>query len=122
MMVSTHLAPQTESVGMILQATPEEVAPFLSRFHMIDVREESEFYGEMGRIAGSALIPLSRVVEVTRGWEKDKPLLLICRSGRRSQIAAEHLAVEGFSALVNLVGGILAWKAQEYPIERGKVA
>lgn len=123
-MVMAMALPRVEQnvLGMILQATPEEVAPFLGRFRLIDVREESEFDGEMGHIPGSECVPLSRVLEASVGWEKEKPLLMICRSGRRSQVAAEHLAMAGFRTLVNLVGGILAWRSLEYPVEVGKGA
>ena len=40
---------------------------------------------------------------------KDKPILLVCRSGRRSVIAAEVLSQKGFEQLFNLKGGMLEW-------------
>lgn len=74
---------------------------------ILDVREPNEF--EAGHAPGAVSIPLgelrARVAEVP---DVDGPLLVICRSGVRSQAAAEFLAGRAIEA-ANVVGGTLAW-------------
>jgi phage shock protein E len=52
------------------------------------------------------------------GELKDKQVVLYCRSGRRSQLAAETLGKAGFTKLRHLEGDYLAWEAAQRPIER----
>jgi rhodanese-related sulfurtransferase len=49
---------------------------------------------------------------------KDKPVVLYCRSGRRSALAAQTLRAAGFDKLLHLEGDWLAWEAEKRPIER----
>lgn len=51
---------------------------------------------------------------------KDRPVYLICRTGRRAAKAAEKLAAEGFDQGVVVEGGIAAWIAAGLPVERGE--
>ena len=50
---------------------------------------------------------------------KDMPVYMICRTGRRSEIAAKHLASLGYSNTVNVVGGTVAWAQAGLPLESG---
>lgn len=56
-----------------------------------------------GVLPGAVLAPLGSIQEAAREWPKDQPLLMVCRSGRRAQKAADEL--RGF------VGGGLAFAA-----------
>jgi rhodanese-related sulfurtransferase len=73
---------------------------------LIDVRNPDEY--EAGHVPGARLLPLHdlpyRVDEVPGGSE----ILMICRTGNRSMVAAEFLAEQGVTA-VNVAGGTLAW-------------
>lgn len=51
------------------------------------------------------------------GLDKNKPVYVYCRSGRRSQKAANQLKAQGFKEVVNLDGGIEAWKEEGKPVE-----
>lgn len=77
----------------------------------IDVREASEFTGELGHLPGAELVPLGTLEAASAGWPREQPLLLICRSGGRSARAAQTLAQRGFTRLYNLAGGMLAVRA-----------
>ena len=59
-------------------------------------------------------------VDKIRELQKDKPLLLYCTSGLRSQRAAKELKNLGFTLLHNLADGINAWINANYPIIKGK--
>jgi rhodanese-related sulfurtransferase len=78
-------------------------------FQLIDVREDFEY--ETSNIGG-VLIPLGGILIETDKISKDKPVVVMCRSGKRSAAAIMQLEQRGFTNLYNLQGGILAW-AQE---------
>jgi adenylyltransferase/sulfurtransferase len=82
-------------------------------FQLVDVREEHEH--EMVNIGGD-LIPLGTIVDNADRLDKNKPVILYCRSGARSAAAARELESRfGFSNLANLKGGILAWSKEIDP-------
>lgn len=87
-------------------------------FLLIDVREPSEFSGELGHIPGSQLVPLAAVLSRAIEWDKVEPVVLVCRSGGRSGNAAQALVQLGFRQVMNLVGGMLHWNAVGLPVEK----
>ena len=89
---------------------PEEIQD-INDFKVIDVRSEQEFHGELGHISTALLAPLPGILKAALQWQKDQKILLVCRSGRRSQVACLQLSLFGFADLYNLTGGMLAWNA-----------
>jgi len=85
---------------------------------LVDVREPEEFSGELGHVPDAVLVPLATVGEACSSWNKSEPVVLICRSGKRSSQAALLLASQGFSRLYNLRGGMTAYVAAGLPTER----
>jgi rhodanese-related sulfurtransferase len=83
---------------------------------LLDVRERDEFRG--GHIPGAKLIPLGQLRQRVNELPKDRPIVCICRTGRRSGIAASHLANAGFEDVTNLVGGMMAWQRKGYSVDR----
>ncbi|MGZ3755595.1 MAG: rhodanese-like domain-containing protein [Mucilaginibacter sp.] len=75
-------------------------------FQLIDVREDFEY--ETSNIGG-LLIPLGGILIEADKVAKDKPVVIMCRSGKRSAAAIMQLEQQGFTNLINLKGGILAW-------------
>ncbi len=73
---------------------------------LIDVREIEEY--REGHIEGSKLIPLSILSEQVDQLDRNRPVVLICRSGNRSSQACEILTTRGFQAS-SLRGGLSAW-------------
>lgn len=80
---------------------------------LIDVREPGEFAGE--HIPGATLVPLSKfdLRKIPQGG--DTQLVLYCRSGSRSQMAAQKLFEAGFESVSQLSCGIGAWKEAGFP-------
>ena len=77
-------------------------------FQLIDVREDFEY--ETSNLGGE-LIPLGGILIETDQIATDKPVIVQCRSGKRSAAAIMQLEqVHGFDNLYNLKGGILAWQ------------
>ncbi len=81
-------------------------------FQLIDVREDFEY--EMSNLGG-LLIPLAGILIEADKIAKDKPVIMQCRSGKRSAIAIQQLEQKGFTNLYNLRGGILAWAEEIDP-------
>lgn len=82
---------------------------------LMDVRSSLEFERE-GHIKGARLLPLPALMQRLRELPRDRTIVCVCRSGNRSLVACEELAGAGFD-VVNLHGGLLAWKAAGYPLQ-----
>ena len=82
---------------------------------LVDVREFAEYSG--GRVPGSKLIPLGDVERRYAEIDRDKPVFLICRTGRRSAEAQAKLLRLGFTDVRNVRGGYEAWKSAGLPVE-----
>lgn len=78
--------------------------------HLLDVRENHE---RAEYNIGGVHIPLGQVqtmqIEDIDDWKNDE-VVVYCRSGNRSGIAAQFLEQAGFTNVVNLTGGMLAWR------------
>ncbi len=102
------------AAGLISETTVEELQGSLGSYCAVDVREPGEF--DAGHVANVVLMPLGsldarRVADLAAG----RPILMVCRSGRRSMTAAQQLAEAGIAS-TNLNGGTLAWAAAGWPI------
>ncbi|MEO0598664.1 MAG: rhodanese-like domain-containing protein [Chloroflexota bacterium] len=82
---------------------------------LIDVRTPKEFKAE--RVANAKNIPLNTINKNMNKIPKDRPVVLMCRTGNRSGMAARQLMNAGYENIVNLKGGILRWKAQGNPVK-----
>jgi rhodanese-related sulfurtransferase len=87
---------------------------------LVDVRELGEVVG--GRADGAVLIPLSTFGHRYRELPVDRSLLVICRSGSRSALAAAYLAANGYPDALNVAGGMIAWERAGLPVRRGPLA
>ena len=83
--------------------------------YLLDVRTQTEW--DEFHIPGTTLIPLdeleSRVDEVPR----DKNVVVVCRSGNRSQDGRDILRQAGFTSVTSMDGGVSDWRDAGYPIE-----
>lgn len=85
---------------------------------VLDVREKNEF--DAGHILNSKLIPLGKLRERIGELEKhrERPILVVCRSGQRSASACAMLGKFGFAQACNLEGGVMAWQKASLPLEK----
>ena len=79
---------------------------------VLDVREPYEY--QIANIGGT-LIPQGQVAQRLAEIDRNREIVVQCRSGGRSQRIAEFLAQQGYSNVKNLAGGILAWSDQIDP-------
>jgi len=100
-----------------LSVTEFESALARCRGHatMLDVREPEEY--RAGHVHNARLVPLREIINTAESIPRDRPLFLVCRSGRRSTRAMHWFMDLGFEEVFNLKGGILSWKAQGRPTE-----
>jgi len=74
---------------------------------ILDVRNPNEF--QICLIPGTTLLPLPELPSRFAEVPKDREVIVHCKSGMRSAKAIEFLKSQGYTKLVNLTGGILAW-------------
>lgn len=114
------------NAGSAVAAAPEKVntkiapADYQSKFGagsdhiLIDVRTPEEFAS--GHIPGSVNIPVDSLGQRLSEVPQDKPVVLYCRSGNRSNQAAQILDQAGYTQIYDL-GGIVTWQQQGYPVQ-----
>jgi rhodanese-related sulfurtransferase len=83
---------------------------------VLDVREPKEY--DTGHVLNAKLIPLGKLKERMGELEKyrDKPIVVMCRSGNRSGTACFLLGKQGFAQAYNLAGGVQAWQKNNLPL------
>jgi molybdopterin/thiamine biosynthesis adenylyltransferase/rhodanese-related sulfurtransferase len=77
------------------------------KLFVLDVRNPEEY--QICRIPGSTLIPLPQLPQRFQELDKDREIVIHCKSGMRSLKAQQFLRGQGFENTRNLKGGILAW-------------
>lgn len=87
----------------------KELMDSTENYVLVDVREEDEY--EQGHIQGALLMPYGKIGELAANelLDKNQTILLYCRSGRRSAIAAQTLAELGYTDVRDF-GGIIDWE------------
>lgn len=100
-----------------VQITPAEAYAKLQQgAFILDVRTQDEF--NESRIKGSTLIPLDELQDRLDEVPKDKEIVVVCRSGRRSQTGASILQKAGVKQVFSMNGGLQAWTDANYPVEK----
>ena len=80
---------------------------------LLDVRSPEELHGELGHLPQVTNIPLSHLADrlsELAGYE-DRDVVVVCRTGKRSEAAARALRQRGFKRVSVLKGGMIAWRA-----------
>lgn len=95
---------------------PEQLAEMLEAgdAELIDVRREHEWAA--GHILGARHVEVNDLPAEAERLDRDRPVVLYCRSGSRSELAADGLRAGGFETHA-LAGGISAWAEQGHAIE-----
>ncbi len=87
---------------------------------LVDIRERDEFLRV--RVDGCLFIPMSQLGVRMDEVPKDRPILMICASGSRSQSATAYLRQQGWEDVGSVAGGIDGWERLGLPVRRGPVA
>ncbi len=81
---------------------------------LVDVRVQHEW--DAGHIAGATHVPLAELAERAAEIDPERPVVLYCRGGNRSTMAAAALSDAGYDA-AKLVDGIVGWSEADLPLE-----
>ncbi len=77
------------------------------QFFLIDIREPYE--RNITKINHSIHIPMIDIPQAIKKFNKNDELIIMCRSGIRSEIICNYLEENNFTNVNNLTGGIIAW-------------
>lgn len=109
------MRPSGNSVG------PVEATQLINREDalIVDVREADEYAA--GHLPEAKNFPVGKLAERVGELEKykDKPIIVCCAAGVRSNKACGELKKHGFAKLYNLAGGVDAWVGAGYPVKKG---
>ncbi|MDD4929484.1 MAG: rhodanese-like domain-containing protein [Gallionella sp.] len=85
---------------------------------VLDVREPDEY--KSGHLLNAKSVPLGKLKERIGELDKykDKPVVVVCRSGNRSGSACVDLSKLGFTQAYNLTGGMMAWQKASLPTQK----
>jgi rhodanese-related sulfurtransferase len=81
----------------------------------IDVRTQEEW--NEYHVPNTSLVPLDQLPNRLNELPKDKEIVVVCRSGNRSQQGRDILLNAGFTQVTSMTGGLNEWRASGYPIE-----
>jgi rhodanese-related sulfurtransferase len=81
---------------------------------LVDVRAQHEW--DAGHIAGATHVPLAELAQRASEIDRERPVVLYCRGGNRSTMAAAALGDAGYDA-AKLAEGIVGWAEADLPLE-----
>jgi len=97
------------------EISPEWVAQHRRELQVLDVRNPSELGGELGQLESAQLIPLDELRAHVAQVSPDKPVVVVCQTGKRSGLGAAILVKAGFTRVASLAGGIIRWRELGLP-------
>ncbi len=107
------LAPLPAEISVQQAAAMREQGAFI-----LDVREPYEW--DAVHIPGATLIPLGTLAQRVTDVPKDKEIVVVCRSGNRSQQGRDILLQAGFTRVTSMAGGMNQWRAAGFPTASGR--
>ena len=111
---ATAAAVPSPAAPMSQDALLQHLAQHPEHLFLLDVRTPQE-YAE-GHIAGAVNVPYDQLATRLAEVPKDKDVVIYCRSGRRSALAADVLAASGYTRLSHLEGDMIAWTEKGRPV------
>lgn len=84
---------------------------------LVDVREFSEIEQMAYDVPNALHIPLGELPECFSQIPMQEQVIIACKAGGRSAKAVQFLQEKGFTNVINLQGGIIAWAEQGFPLK-----
>jgi rhodanese-related sulfurtransferase len=84
--------------------------------YLLDVRTQDEF--RQAHLKGSVLIPINEIERRLGEVPRNRPILVLCAVGSRSNLVAGFLSSKGYGEVYNMQDGLMGWYRNGYPIER----
>ncbi len=115
-------APTTPGWGPVVttyaglrEIAPEWVARHRHDVHVLDVRSAAELDGELGHLEGVQAIPLDELRARVSEVPSDRPVVVVCQTGKRSAMGAVILEKAGLKRVANVAGGMVSWRELGLP-------
>lgn len=110
-------APLITTYSGVEEISPQWVAAHRDTVHILDVRTPAELEEENTRIAQAQLIPISELRNRLDEVPREKPVVTVCRSGKRSVLAFNLLKDNGWDKVASINGGLLRWADEGLPLQ-----
>ena len=110
-------APVTTTYSGVQEVQPQWVAGHRGDVEVLDVRMPAEIDEEKVYIPGARHIPLNELRDRLDELPRDRPVVTICRSGKRSVLACNILREAGRERVANINGGLLRWRDEGLPLK-----
>jgi phage shock protein E len=111
--------PAGTSAAPAATMTQEQLVEHLTKhpqhLFVLDVRTPEEYAA--GHVPGAVNVPHDQLASRLAEVPKDKDVVVYCRTGRRSTLAADVLAANGYTRVSRLEGDMQAWTARGRPVE-----
>ena len=111
---SSPTPPATEALPLEI-SVDEAYKMYQKGAYVLDVRTPGEW--DEYHAPNATLIPLDELETRVNEVPRDKQVVLVCRSGNRSQVAYDILQQAGFDNMTSMKGGLKAWRSAGYPTE-----
>lgn len=112
-----HRNQQTDTVPGSTITAAEAYQKYSSGVFLLDVREPEEW--DENHIPDTTLIPLSELEDRIAELPKNQEIIVVCRSGNRSQEGRDILLENGFTQVSSMSGGLKDWQSAGYPVTSG---
>jgi sulfur dioxygenase len=102
--------PVVTTYSGLTEIAPEWVAGHRDAVNILDVRGPTELDGELGQLEGAQLISLDELRARASEVRTDKPVVIVCQTGKRSGLATVILKKAGVARVANIAGGMVRWR------------
>ncbi len=99
----------------LLEIAPEWVAQHRAEVQVLDVRSAAELDGELGRLEAVQHIPLGELRARVAELATDRPIVVVCQTGKRSGMGTVILTQAGITQAANIAGGMARWRELGLP-------
>lgn len=116
LVIAWELRARTQAFAAV---SPQEAISLMNqRALLLDIRTPEQFAA--GHIGGARHMASELILKAREHLAKhvEKPIVVYCETGSLGASAARQLAAQGFTKVVNLRGGIAAWRAENLPITK----
>jgi glyoxylase-like metal-dependent hydrolase (beta-lactamase superfamily II)/rhodanese-related sulfurtransferase len=102
--------PVVRTYGGLPEIAPEWVAQHRDAVNVLDVRAAYELEGELSHLEGAQSIPIDELRDRIAEVRSDKPVVVVCQTGRRAGLGTTILEKAGMKRVANLSGGMVRWR------------
>jgi rhodanese-related sulfurtransferase len=100
----------------IASAEAKKIIEQKKNVYLLDVRTREEY--RQARLKGSVLIPINEIERRLNEVPRNRPVVVYCAVGSRSNLVAGFLSSKGYSEVYNMQDGIMGWYRNGFVVEQ----